>query len=439
MEDFQSKYSGEQVEAILDLVANGEAGGGGGGITVETDPVFSASPAASITEEKKTEWDNKMDSVTLAKVATSGSYNDLSNKPTIPAAVTESTVSGWGFTKNTGTYSKPSTGIPKTDLASAVQTSLEKADTALQSYTEQYQGTVTGVKINGTTKNPLNGIVDLGTISADESLQIHFEPDFDMVFGQPIDVTSLIQQYMGTTPAELYEEVFTNGKETTLFMGDYLGGELKEISRVVDSSYEAVQISYLPMMDGQSVPLQLGITPTQCYLVVVDMLAGYNSVVAPLAEAIESKQDELVSGTNIKTINGQSILGSGDITISGDTGGGESSYAGNYPIMFLPETSESVTLSPNTYHVLNRVLSPDATEASLSVNLDVEAANSDIINEYVIELYVEWNGSEDEELPIQLDFSEFIDWANQDIPVLETNHVYLISIANDLGIWTKFS
>lgn len=37
---------------------------------------------------------------------------------------------------NYGTYSKPSGGIPKTDLASAVQTSLGKADTALQSYTE---------------------------------------------------------------------------------------------------------------------------------------------------------------------------------------------------------------------------------------------------------------------------------------------------------------
>ena len=100
----------------------------------------------------------------LADVATSGSYNDLKNKPTIPSAVTESTVSGWGFTKNTGTYSKPSTGIPKTDLASAVQTSLGKADTALQSYTEQYKGTVTGVKINGTTKNPSSGVVDLGTV-----------------------------------------------------------------------------------------------------------------------------------------------------------------------------------------------------------------------------------------------------------------------------------
>ena len=64
----------------------------------------------------------------------SGSYNDLTDKPVIPDAVTEGTVSGWGFTKNTGTYSKPTGGIPKADLAEAVQTSLGKADTALQEH-----------------------------------------------------------------------------------------------------------------------------------------------------------------------------------------------------------------------------------------------------------------------------------------------------------------
>lgn len=52
----------------------------------------------------------------------------------IPSAVTEQTVSGWGFTKNTGDYTKPSGGIPKSDLASDVQTSLGKADTALQEH-----------------------------------------------------------------------------------------------------------------------------------------------------------------------------------------------------------------------------------------------------------------------------------------------------------------
>lgn len=86
---------------------------------------------------------SKADSASLATVATSGSYNDLSNKPTIPSAVTESTVSGWGFTKNSGTYSKPSTGIPKSDLASAVQTSLGYADAANTAHTI---GTASGTK-----------------------------------------------------------------------------------------------------------------------------------------------------------------------------------------------------------------------------------------------------------------------------------------------------
>ena len=40
-----------------------------------------------------------------------------------------------------------------------------KGATALQSYTEQYKGTVTGVNIDGTTKNPSSGVVDLGYIN----------------------------------------------------------------------------------------------------------------------------------------------------------------------------------------------------------------------------------------------------------------------------------
>lgn len=58
----------------------------------------------------------------------------LPDDTVIPPVVTEQTVSGWGFTKNTGTYSKPSGGIPKSDLADDVKTSLGKADTALQQH-----------------------------------------------------------------------------------------------------------------------------------------------------------------------------------------------------------------------------------------------------------------------------------------------------------------
>lgn len=144
----------------------------------------------------------------LAEVATSGSYDDLSdkptipaeqvnadwnamsgkaqilNKPTIPAAVTESTVSGWGFTKNTGTYSKPSSGIPKSDLASAVQTSLGKADTAVQpadianfadkaSYTSQ--SGVTSATIQPNTFTDFGEVaslaITLGSVASDAPLE----------------------------------------------------------------------------------------------------------------------------------------------------------------------------------------------------------------------------------------------------------------------------
>lgn len=59
--------------------------------------------------------------------ASSDAY--IKNKPSIPNEVTESTVASWGFTKNTGTYSKPSDGIPASDLASGViPTSLPASD-----------------------------------------------------------------------------------------------------------------------------------------------------------------------------------------------------------------------------------------------------------------------------------------------------------------------
>ena len=54
----------------------------------------------------------------LATVATTGSYDDLEDKPTASSL---------------GAYVLPSGGIPSSDLSSAVQTSLGKADTALQS------------------------------------------------------------------------------------------------------------------------------------------------------------------------------------------------------------------------------------------------------------------------------------------------------------------
>jgi hypothetical protein len=45
-----------------------------------------------------------------------------------------------------------------------------------------------------------------------------------------------------------------------------------------------------------------------------------------------TKQDTLISGTNIKTINHQSLLGSGNITIEGGGGGGSIVMVGSFEI-----------------------------------------------------------------------------------------------------------
>jgi len=76
-------------------------------LTEESDPIFTASPAHGITSTDITNWNGK--------------------------------------------YTKSNSGIPKTDLANDVQTSLGKADTALQSYTESDPTVPSHVKAITTT------------------------------------------------------------------------------------------------------------------------------------------------------------------------------------------------------------------------------------------------------------------------------------------------
>lgn len=53
----------------------------------------------------------------------------------------------------------------------------------------------------------------------------------------------------------------------------------------------------------------------------MDLVSRITEVITAIGIAIKGKQDNLVSGTNIKTINSQSLLGSGNIVISGGGGG----------------------------------------------------------------------------------------------------------------------
>lgn len=86
-------------------------------LTEETDPTV---PAWAKTSNKPT--------------YTAQEVGALPDDTPIPSAVTESTVAGWGFTKNTGTYIKPADGIPESDLVAAVRSAIALARTALQEH-----------------------------------------------------------------------------------------------------------------------------------------------------------------------------------------------------------------------------------------------------------------------------------------------------------------
>lgn len=121
-----------------------------GYLTQESDPTV-PSHVKSITQANIASWSGKQDAI--------GDLADIRS----------------GASKGATAYQKPSGGIPKSDLASAVQTSLGKADTALQSFTEsdptvpswakqstkptynggevKYTGTTGNVVTNNTTLN----------------------------------------------------------------------------------------------------------------------------------------------------------------------------------------------------------------------------------------------------------------------------------------------
>ena len=74
-----------------------------------------------------------------------------------------------------------------------------------------------------------------------------------------------------------------------------------------------------------------------------DIIGDGSNMELATKDELNAKQDALISGTNIKTINGESLLGSGNITISSG-GGGDS-------VIILRGDTPSVTLSINTTYI----------------------------------------------------------------------------------------
>jgi hypothetical protein len=105
-------------------------------------------------------------------------------------------------------------------------------------------------------------------------------------------------------------------------------------------------------------------------------ITGTLSNQTDLQNALDAKQETLVSATNIKTINGTSVLGSGDLPISGGGGGGGiNSFTINAVFPFptcasiSSKSLSSVTVTANLIDYNLYVPAQDYTCTEFSVNV----------------------------------------------------------------------
>ena len=213
-----------------------------GALTSESDPVFGASAAAGITAADITAWNGKYtkpasgipatdltSTVQSRLLKTGGSTGQVLAKVSgTNYDVAWTTVSGGGSVDSVngqtgtvvldaddvgalpdtttaadlGAYVKPSGGIPKTDLATAVQTSLGKADTALQ--------TAPVTSVNGRT-GAVTGLQEAWTVetktSADTSVTLQTGKFYEFPEMATLAVT--------VTATGMYAFRFTSGATPT--------------------------------------------------------------------------------------------------------------------------------------------------------------------------------------------------------------------------------
>ena len=153
------------------------------------------------------------------------------------------------------------------------------------------------------------------------------------------------------------------------------------------------------------------------YFTVADTSGVVFAIEVNLDRSIASRKEIGLTRYNIKTINGQSLVGSGDITIEG---GGSGSSA--MPLVDHGTGDTTFELTPNVFHKWGEV-------ASLTLTLGAETAG--VANQYTFEFA---SGS----TATVLALPDSLKWADDNVPTIEPNMIYQISILNGLAVALKF-
>lgn len=279
-----------------------------------------------------------------------------------------------GAQKGATAYQKPTNGIPSTEMTQAVQTSLGKADSAVQPSaiagmaTETYVDGKVGDEATraqgaeGLLQDAIDAIEAVIPASASSSNQLA-----DKAFVNS-SISTNTANFIGTfnSLTDLQQQTATNNDYAFVIETDALGNEYYDRYKYSGSQwlYE-YKVESTPFTASQWAAIQSGITSALVTKIgtalqpadVIDNLTstatekplsaaqgkalndnkqntidGSHKLSADLVNDTSTtnkfvtasekttwndKQDALVSGTNIKTINNESILGTGNISIQG--------------------------------------------------------------------------------------------------------------------------
>lgn len=204
---------------------------------------------------------------------------------------------------------------------------------------------------DGSPDTPQEIVGKLSTLSGEERLDARYiknlpEPRASVggsrLFSQLLD-TEIINPTDGQVP--VYDLASQKWKNVTFSGGGTPASSVVDETSYGQSSDVGTSTDFARADHSHGTPVLP--TKTDIGLGNVDNTSDLNKPVSTATQtALNGKQTTLVSGTNIKTINGVSVLGSGDMTISGGTpddsfgvvvdGGGSAITTGSKGVKYIP-------------------------------------------------------------------------------------------------------